>query len=233
LTLLVARERDTKIVLSAPLPTKGTTGKFAVKRFMAFLKEIGCEGQQTILKSDQEQAIKAVIDQVVRSRGDARTIVEQSPVKSHGSNGIVERAIQSVVKQLKVLKSALEARWGAEIPDNHSIMVWMTEYAGFLLNRFEVSRDGKTSYERLKGKKSKTSGLEFGEGILFKQKNLKGQLGKLDLTWLDGIYLGVKGLSGEIIVGTETGAWRTRTVRRKPEQERWKTENSKTIGGIP
>ena len=36
LTLLVARERDTKMTLSTPLPTKGTTGKFGVRRFIAF-----------------------------------------------------------------------------------------------------------------------------------------------------------------------------------------------------
>ena len=40
LTLLVARERDSKMLLSTPLPTKGTTGQFGVKRFMTFLKEI-------------------------------------------------------------------------------------------------------------------------------------------------------------------------------------------------
>ena len=53
LTLLVARERDSKMILSTPLPTKGTSGEFGVRRFMAFLKEVGCEGQDLILKSDQ------------------------------------------------------------------------------------------------------------------------------------------------------------------------------------
>ena len=119
---------------------------------MAFLKEVGCEGQYLILKSDQEGAIKALIDDIVRWRCKAKTIVEQSPVKSSQSNGIAERAIKSIVAQVKVVKSALETRWGVEIPDAHPVMVWVTEYVGFLLNRFEVSHDGKTAYERLKGK---------------------------------------------------------------------------------
>ena len=38
LTLLVARERDTKMLLSTPLPMKGSSGKFGAKRFMAILK---------------------------------------------------------------------------------------------------------------------------------------------------------------------------------------------------
>ena len=143
MTLLVARERDSKMILSTPLPTKGTSGKFGVKRFMAFLKEIGCENRNIILKSDQEEAIKALLDEISRYRADVSTIVEQSLVKSSQSNGIVERAIKSVVQQVKVLKSSLEARWGIELPDAHPIMVWITEYVGFLLNRFEVSQDGK------------------------------------------------------------------------------------------
>ena len=35
-----------------------------------------------------------------------------------------------------------------------------------------------------------------------------------------GVYLGIKGKTGEIIVGDAEGVWRTRTIRRKPEAER-------------
>ena len=38
--------------------------------------------------------------------------------------------------------------------------------------------------------------------------------------WEDGIFLGVKGTTGEIIVGDKKGVWRTRTVRRKTVEER-------------
>ena len=180
------------MALSAPLQTERTTGQFAAKRVMAFLKEIGLKGRELILK-EQEQAMKAVIDDVMKLRTGTRTIPEQSPVKSSGSNGIVERAIQSVEMQMRVMKSVLESRWGMEVPDAHAIMVWMAEYVAFLLNRFEVGHDGKTAYERLKGKKAKVNGLEFAEGVLFKKKASQGQLGKLNIMWEDGIYLGVKG----------------------------------------
>ena len=39
----------------------------------------------------------------------------------------------------------------------------------FLLNRLIVGEDGKVAYERVKGKKPSTLGLEFGEKILFKK----------------------------------------------------------------
>ena len=57
-----------------------------------------------------------------------------------------------------------------KIPARHPVMAWIVEYAGYLLNRFEVSRDGKTAYERSKGKKAKSLGIEFGEAILWKKR---------------------------------------------------------------
>ena len=40
-------------------------------------------------------------------------------------------------------------------------MPWLIEYASVLLNRFEVGRDGRSAYERSKGKVSKFIGVEF------------------------------------------------------------------------
>ena len=71
---------------------------------------------------------------------------------------------------------------------------------GFLLKRFEVGRDGKTSYERLRGKSPKVQGMALVEGFLWKRKRAGGPLGKLTCMWEDGIYLGVKARTAEIIV---------------------------------
>ena len=53
-----------------------------------------------------------------------------------------------------MLKSALEKRWGIKIPHRHSVISWVVAYAAFFLNRCEVGQDGKTAYERLKGKRA-------------------------------------------------------------------------------
>jgi len=132
---------------------------------------------------------------------------------------------------LRVVKGGLEDRWDAKIPDGHSIFAWMSEYCGFLLNRFEVGADGKTAYERLKGKKAKQQGIEFGEGVFFKKKRTRQS--KDSTVWEDGIYLGVRAVSGEIIVGTKSGVWKTRTVQRKPKEYRWNQENVEMVGGVP
>ena len=87
--------------------------------------------------------------------------MENSPVGSSGSNGIIERAIQAVQEQARVMRCALEKRWGIVVPGRHAIWTWLFEYAGLLLNRMEVSQDGLTSYERSKGKKAKELEYEF------------------------------------------------------------------------
>ena len=198
LPVLVVRERWTRMTMSSATPSK-STGGFIAKRVVAFLREIGAEQGDLIVKSDQEPAIMSIVTEIGRIRaaaGGGKFIVENSPVGSSASNGVVERAIRSVEQQTRVLKSGLEERWGVKIPTRHSVMPWLVEYAGLLLNRFEVSRDGKTSFERSKGKPAKTLGLEFGESVLWKRRPVGGALAKLTCLWEDGIFLGIKGEVG-------------------------------------
>ena len=77
--------------------------------------------------------------------------MEQSPVGSSASNGVVERAIQSVEQHVRVLQSALEGPWVVKLETRHPAIPWVTGDAAILLNHFEVGHDGKTAYERNKG----------------------------------------------------------------------------------
>eukprot|EP00974_Lingulodinium_polyedra_P004404 411738-Lingulodinium_polyedra.AAC.1 len=65
----------------------------------------------------------------------------------------------------------------------------------------EVGHDGKTAYERCKGKSAKVQGVEFGEGVRWKRRPVGGGLGKLRSMWDDGVFLGVKRTTGEFIGG--------------------------------
>jgi hypothetical protein len=238
LVVLVARMRETKMTMASVVPGK-TTGEFMAKRVIAFMRECGHEFSDVILKSDQEPAMIAVVNEIAKVRakkGAGKTICENSPRYSSGSNGVVERAIGSAVAQMRVMRSALEDRLEILLGSRHAAWAWMAEYAGYLLNRQEVGHDGKTSYERSKGKKAKTFGIDFFEAVLWKRKPSGGGLGKLAIMWNDGIFLGVKGTTGEFIVGDANGIHRTRTLTRKPEEERWKKGekgNISMIVGVP
>ena len=134
---------------------------------------------------------------------------------------------------MKVMRSALEERLGLKLNVKSTVWPWMAEYAALLLNRLEVGHDGKTSYERVKGKKAKVLGYEFGEKVLWRRKPINNRMGKLESMWEDGVYLGIKATTREIIIGNEKGIWKTRTARRRPFEERWCADNISMIGGVP
>ena len=81
------------------------------------------------------------------------------PVKSSASNGVVERGIQSVQGQVRTLKDGLESRWKREIAAVECIAPWIVEWSAHVLNRFEVGKDGRTAYERCKGKQATHLGI--------------------------------------------------------------------------
>ena len=50
---------------------------------------------------------------------------------------------------------SLESRIGVEIPSDHDVIPWIIEYSATIINKGQVGADGKTAYERLKGKSAK------------------------------------------------------------------------------
>ena len=153
------------------------------------MEEVGDGSQAIVVKTDQEPSIKAIVEDLVKEREEGRTIVEESPVQSSGSNGIVERRVQSIEGHLRVMLLELESRVGGEVDAGEPIVTFMPEYAAYLLNRLEVGKDGKTVYERTKGKEGSVVGVEFGEKVLWKKKKGNKQA-KLRSRWGHGIFVG-------------------------------------------
>ena len=134
-TSLVAKETTSKMVMATVVPMKGASIEFPVKRCLGFPKEIGLENADVVLKSDQENSIMDVLNNVARRRQadsklehfegrgpqtagprQGRAIPEASPTGSSGSNGVIERTVQAIEGQVRTLKLALESRIGVGIP---------------------------------------------------------------------------------------------------------------------
>ena len=185
-----------------------------------------------IVKTDQEPSIGILVQDIKEMR-ESRTVIEESPVGSHQSNGIIERSVQGVEGQLRVLKSALEGRIGKRISAERRIVKFMAEYGAYLLNRLEVGKDGKTAYERVRGKKGRVLGVEFGEKLLWKVRP-KEKLEKIQPRWEYGIFVGVKRKGGEVWVATKEGGMKAvRSVRRIPVEERWGEDCLDWVKNVP
>ena len=114
--------RGEKIVMSSVHPTK-STGEFMAKR-VAFLKENGREMVHITIKTDQEPAMVTMVEGLCKERakrGAMRASNEHSPQCSSKSNGVVERAVQSVEGQMRVMWSYLEEKLGMKIATGHGM----------------------------------------------------------------------------------------------------------------
>ena len=112
--------------------------------------------KDVVLKSDQEPAIVNLME-IIKANWNGNAALENSPVRESEANGAVERAIQTWEGQVRTMKDALEHRLQAEIPPEHAIMTWIVEHAATLVRRSLVSVDGRTPYEKIKGRPSRRS----------------------------------------------------------------------------
>ena len=204
MTILVGRERVGGMCMATVVPTKGTNGVFELNKILEFMKQCGDEATDIVVKTDQEPAIKILMEQLTQGRPEGRTHIEESPVGSSGSNGIVGRKIQWVEAQMRTMLSAIESRLKCKIDVKEKLVVFMAEYVAYVQCRLEVGQDGKTAYERVKGKSATVLGVEFCEKLLWKKaKKRSGKMEKLKPQWEYGISVGVRPRSGELLVATK------------------------------
>ena len=128
--IVAAKHIQTKSLMASVVPAKRATHEFPAKRVRAFLKEMGLEHGDVVIKSDQEPSIQDLVQEIIRARAPAKTIPEQAPVKSSSSNGHAERGIQSIEGHVRVMKDSLETKIGVSVPSNHDIVSWMVVLCG-------------------------------------------------------------------------------------------------------
>ena len=202
LTILVAEERYSRMK-KAVVPSKGSAGMYAARMVLELISECGDKDRDVIMKTDQEPAMKFLVDYVCMARTGAWTIQELVPKNSKGSNGVVERAVQSVEQFVRTLKSALDERMAVKIDTFHTVLTWLCEYAGLLLNRLEVSSDGKTN-------------ARWGYGLFFGVKSTSEELIVVNQETKSGVFLSGTGGCQTICSGLQPLCGTKGTVTKRP-----------------
>ncbi len=100
-SVLVGKERGSRSFMATTVPNKGGGSKFAVDKYLEFIDENGDREGKIIVKNDQEPSMQFVIKDLIEERKEGGTIVEESPVKSSGSNGIVEKTAQDIEGRIR------------------------------------------------------------------------------------------------------------------------------------
>ena len=126
--------------------------------------------------------------------------------------------------QARTVKLAAESRYGKKITVDMDVMPWLLRHAGDVITRYQIGEDGKTAWQRVRGKVFRTAVVEFAEGVRYLKPMSKGR-DKADSRWGEGVWLGIRDESGEHLIGTSEGVIKVRTIRRISEDsERWKWE---------
>ena len=154
------------------------------------LKSWGYPGggvNELIFRSDGENAIRAVREKLAMYHGGKIT-PEQPPTGESQSNGKVEEAGKTIRSMAKVFKDMIEDKIEEEIASDSIIMQWLVRWAAMLYSRYKVGPDGKTAYERQKGRKCKMEVVPFGEKIMFKRLKTSGEKKSImESKWEDGL----------------------------------------------
>jgi hypothetical protein len=195
---LVMFDAEAKGIFTYVVDKKGADDRVC-RRVVTDLDNLGYK--EIVLKGDQEPALASLMA-VIKANWDGDAAMENSPVRESEGNGAVERAIQTWEGQVRTMKDALESRIGEEISPDHVVMTWLAEYAATLLRRCLVSSDGRTPYEKMKGRPSRRPVAEFGEKVWYRPLHGKPRT-SLDPVMNEGIFVGVLDRSDEVLVAVK------------------------------
>ena len=214
--VLVGRDRRTGVFFGHAVPLKGAGVDWIAGQMVRDIYKCGYYGR-VVLRSDQEPALQDLLEEVARKRGDLPTVIESSPVGESQSNGFIERAVRSVEEMVRTHKLALESRLGERIAVDHPAIAWLIEHSVDLLNKCQMGKDGRTPYERLKGKRYGGTFMDFGCPVMLRVTD-KPQGGLMQERWVEGTWLGMRWSTWEHLVSRRSDGVvvRTRAVRQMP-----------------
>ena len=114
----------------------------------------------------------------------------------------------------------------------------MVEHAPTLINRFQLGRDGRTPFRKLRGKDNDARVCEFGEQVLAKIVKRRGKhrlKNQMEAQFFQGTWVGIHMRTNEHIVvrASDGKALRARTVRCNKQGEQWSKEAVMNIKATP
>ncbi len=219
----------TKCVFAHVIPNKGDDeDSYVVNLVVSALMWLG--HVRLIVKSDGEPAIVSVVEKAVEKLKISVTGLEtisreRSHPKDSQSNGATEVGIRNVRGMFSTLKLCLEDRIGQRIPPNHPLISWLLERVPVIMNASNVGADGKTPWQRARGRGFGMTLFGFGEQVLYEQ-DAKGPQhdarGNMGPRMFKGTFLGYNKFSNSYRILTESGEMiKARGLNSRSFQERW------------
>ena len=168
-----------------------------VGQLLRDLRRMGCRRKSNSQERPSERHIgcsQRCLETEGKNSDSTVTLVESSPKGESQSNGIAERTVQDL-EGVRTHKLDLETKLKMAVGIGHHRIAWLVENVADIINKFKIGHDGRTAYERLKGKTYKGVIHEFGSVILHRIPE-KPQGGLM----MEGVWLGKRPTTNEHIV---------------------------------
>ena len=220
--ILVVREVHTKWLMAYYADKKGPV-PWIVDAVIEDIKMLGYGNVKVVVKTDGEEAIIALRNAIIDKRS-APTVPKLASKKDPQSHGDIEVGVKMWAGQFRTLKFHTEGETGKFLPISCPAVTWLVQWAANSMNLFKIQDHGVTAHEAIGGRVCKTPLCPFGEHIQWKRAIDGVNPTKAESEWFDGIFLGVRPVSGESIVGSADGIVYCRTVRRVIDEDMWSME---------
>ena len=187
------------------------------------------KGFRHILEADPEPSLKQLAQTVTGQVGGLS--YRSSPTgwkQAQGSVGNMQAALHA---QIRTLIADVQSRYGDVETSVHSpLYPWTLRHAEWLSNRYLQKSDRLTAYTSKDGTlKCHGSVCNFGEALMFRVANV----GKAQLSWRDGIWLGCDTESDMHSVPDSSGVFMTRSIRRHIPSRQSSLELLQSITATP
>ena len=210
-TILNVRDVMSGLALACVVPNKGRS-VYAEGELRRFILETG--RTFGVLQADPETSLVALAETVTSELGGLS--LRKSPTEWKQAQGAVGNSQQLLYAQVRTLRRDLADRYGTLVPITSPVFTWLVKHAQFLLNNFAIRSDGLTPFERRWSKRYTSALCKFGEIVLCR---LRGKQPKADPSWVPGLWLGRDTSADMHVVGTTSGVFKTRSIRRLPVSE--------------
>ena len=163
--------------------------------------------------------------------GDLETVLEYSPVRDSSGNGLAEKGVQTIESLVRTHLLDLDEKLQCKLPLDGAWFTWLVEFCADIHNRNQVGEDGRTPWERLKGRKCHGYITEFGRKVLHR---VPGKLtgGVMQARFYGGVYVGKRLESNESLVsGPDGGVVKVRDYRDVSDEIAFDSELLKNICG--
>ena len=120
------------------------------------------------------------------------------------------------------------------VPLESDIIPWIVRWVAICYPRYKTGTDGRTSYERRRGRSCKSIVVPIGETVHYKELGDGGdRQNKAESEWSKRVWLGPGDRNTETLIGTSRGVVRAHTVERLTPSTKWDINYILDMKGAP